>query len=295
MIECIPNISEGRNRCVLNALVEAVSASGCNVLDLHLDSDHNRSVVTFVGEPNSVWHGALEVVRRAIADVDLRVQHGVHPRMGAVDVIPFVPLHGATMADCVKLARALGRALAEQFSIPVFLYGAAASSETRRNLAAIRRGQFERLAEKLDRPEWAPDFGPQSPHPTAGAVAVGARGFLVAYNVVLDTGDPAVARQIASAIREANGGLQGVKALGLSLASRGLTQVSMNLTDIAATTVPQAYERVVREASDCGVDVVESEIVGLVPRAALEGATTETLRLDRELEEMVLENCLGSP
>jgi len=294
VIECVPNVSEGRDRAALDRFVDAVAGSGCRVLDLHVDPDHHRSVLTFVGEESALFAGALSLARVATDRIDLRAQRGVHPRMGAVDVIPFVPMSDATMGDCVRLARRVGRAIGEELAIPVFLYGEAASSEARRNLAEVRRGQFEGLTARLDRPEWTPDFGPGRPHPTAGAVAVGARGFLVAFNVVLGTGDLTIARQIARAIREANGGLKGVKALGLPLASRGLVQVSMNLTDVGSTSLLAAYERVEREAAALGVSMVESEIVGLVPRAALGGATTECLRLGRELEDVVLENRLAA-
>ncbi len=294
MIECIPNVSEGRDRAAVDRFVDVVAASGCRVLDLHVDPDHHRSVLTFVGEEGALFEGALALVREATDRIDLRIQRGVHPRMGAVDVIPFVPMSDATIRDCVRLARRVGRAIGEELGIPVYLYGEAASSEARRNLAKVRRGQFEGLAAKLDRPEWTPDFGPDRAHPTAGAVAVGARGFLVAFNVVLGTDDLAIARHIARATREADGGLKGVKALGLPLASRGLVQVSMNLTDVGATTLLAAYECVEREAAARGVTVVDSEVVGLVPRAALGGATTECLRLGRELEDVVLENRLAA-
>ncbi len=294
MIECVPNVSEGRDRPTLDRFVEAVAATGCRVLDLHADPDHHRSVLTIVGEEGALFDGALALAREATGSIDLRAQRGVHPRMGAVDVVPFVPLRGATMEDCVRLARRVGRAISEELRVPVFLYGAAAPTEARRNLAEVRRGQFEGLAAKLARPEWIPDFGPSRPHPKAGAVAVGARGFLVAFNVVLKTDDLTIGRRIARAIREADGGLKGVKALGLPLASRRLVQVSMNLTDVGATNLLAAYERVEREAAALGASVVESEIVGLVPRAAVGGATTEALRLDRELEDVVLENRLAA-
>ncbi len=293
MIECIPNVSEGRDRVVLDGIVDAVAAAGCRVLDLHVDSDHHRSVVTFVGEEDSLFDGVLALARESAVSIDLRVQRGVHPRMGAVDVIPFVPLRGAAMADCVRLARRVGQAIGEGLEIPVFLYEAAAASEARRNLATIRKGQFEGLGKKLDRSEWVPDFGPHRPHPTAGVTAVGARDFLVAFNVVLGTADLAIARRIAGTIREASGGLKGVKALGLPLAGRGLVQVSMNLTDIGTTNLLAAYERVESEAASRGVSVVDSEIVGLVPRAAVGGATTANLRLDRDLEDVILENRLA--
>lgn len=292
MIECIPNVSEGRDRAAIDGIVDAVAASGCRVLDLHVDPDHHRSVVTCVGEEDELFEGVLALTREAMARIDLRAQRGVHPRMGAVDVIPFVPLEDVAMADCVRVARRVGRAIGEGLEIPVFLYAAAASSEARRDLATIRKGQFEGLEKKLGQAGWAPDFGPRSAHPTAGIAAVGARGFLVAFNVVLGTGDLTIARGIAGTIREANGGMRGVRALGLALASRELVQVSMNLTDIGATSLLAAYDCVEREAASRGVSVVESEIVGLVPRAAVGGATTANIRLDRDLEGVILENRL---
>ena len=292
MIECIPNVSEGRDRAAIDGIVGAVGASGCRVLDLHVDPDHNRSVVTFVGQEDELFEGVLALSREAMARIDLRAQRGVHPRMGAVDVIPFVPLEDVAMVDCVRVARRVGRAIGEGLGIPVFLYEAAASSEARRNLAAIRKGQFEGLEKKLGQAGWAPDFGPHSPHPTAGVAAVGARDFLVAFNVVLGTDDLEIAREIAGAIREASNGMKGVKALGLALATRELVQVSMNLTDIGATNLLAVYDCVEREAACRGVSVVESEIVGLVPRTAVGGATTLNLRLGRDLEDVILENRL---
>jgi glutamate formiminotransferase len=295
LIECVPNVSEGRNPAVVGELADAVASGGCRVLDLHLDADHNRSVLTFVGTEDALFAGVLALAKAAVPRIDLRRQRGVHPRMGAVDVVPFVPLEGASMSECVRLARRVGQAIGEELGIPVLLYEAAATSEARRNLAALRRGQFEGLGSKLARPEWAPDFGPRRPHPSAGVTAVGARDFLVAFNVVLGTSNLAIARQIAKTIREAAGGMKGVKALGLPLASRELVQVSMNLTDVAATNLPEAYDRVEQEAQALGVSVIESEIVGLVPCSAVGGATTATLRLDRDLESVVLENRLAGP
>ena len=293
MIECIPNISEGRNQQTLDAITRAIRRTGAHVLDLHIDADHHRSVVTLVGESEAVFDGVLAMEAEARDRIDLRVHRGVHPRLGAVDVIPFVPLEGSDMSECIDLAQRVGRAIADRLGIPVYLYAQAASSETRRDLATIRRGEFEGLPKKMADPEWAPDFGPREPHPTAGASVVGARNSLVAYNVVLDSDLP-IAREIASTLRGSNGGLKGVKALGLPLASRGLVQVSMNLTDISATGLALAYEGVAREATLRGVGVVGSELVGLVPRMGTQGATTESLRLDRDLEDAVLENRMAT-
>jgi len=290
VIECVPNTSEGKDLSFLDRAADALTASGCSVLDRHIDPDHHRSVLTYVGEEGALFAGALALVRLAVARIDLRVHQGVHPRIGAVDVLPFVPMHGASIADCVRLARRVGEAIAERFSIPVFLYGAAATRAARRDLAAVRRGQFEGLAEKLTDPEWTPDYGPQCPHPTAGAVAVGARGVLVAYNVLLETNELEIARRVARALRASDGGLPGVRAMGFPIGSRRRVQVSMNLTDPSRVGLATAFERVVAEAAKFGVRVAESEIVGLVPRAASEGATAERLQLARPLEDAVLEN-----
>ena len=297
MIECIPNISEGCDRAAIDEIVRAVSLAGCRVLDLHRDVDHNRSVITFVGEPDSVVDGAFALAREAVAHIDLRVHRGVHPRIGAVDVIPFVPIGDATadasLDDCVAIARRVGARIGDELGVPVFLYEAASTRPERRNLADVRRGGWDRIAAAFGEPEGRPDFGPARLHPSAGAVAVGARRPLVAYNVVLDTDDRSIARAVAGRVREASGGLAGVKALGLLLAERGLAQVSMNLTDIAATTVPDAFDAVTREAAHLGAQIVDSEIVGLVPRAAVAGATTETLRLRSSLADKILEDRIG--
>ena len=297
MIECIPNISEGCDRAAIDEIVRAVSLAGCRVLDLHRDVDHHRSVITFVGEPDTVVDGAFALAREAVAHIDLRVHRGVHPRIGAIDVIPFVPIGDATadasLDDCVAIARRVGARIGDELGVPVFLYEAAATRPERRNLADVRRGGWDRIAAAFGEPEGRPDFGPARLHPSAGAVAVGARRPLVAYNVVLDTDDRSIARAVAGRVREASGGLAGVKALGLLLAERGLAQVSMNLTDIAATTVPDAFDAVTREAAHLGAQVVDSEIVGLVPRAAVAGATTETLRLRSSLADKILEDRIG--
>ncbi len=220
-------MSEGRDHTIIEQIAKSVASTGCSVLDIHSDPDHHRSVFTMIGDEEQIGDGAVALVESAIALIDLRIHCGVHPRIGAVDVIPFVPLGAAKMADCVAVAQRIGRTIADRWALPVYLYGMAARSAHRSSLPWIRRGGFEGLSKKLAKMQ--PDFGPQQPHPTAGAVAVGTRPLLVAFNVVLDTAEVAIAREIASSIREANGGLPGVKALGLSLASRNLAQVSMNL------------------------------------------------------------------
>ena len=297
-------MSEGRDRTIIERIAESIASTGCCVLDIHSDPDHHRSVFTMIGDDEQIADGAVALVESATALIDLRTHCGVHPRIGAVDVIPFVPLGATEMADCVVVAQRIGRTIADRWALPVYLYGMAARSAHRSSLPWIRRGGFEGLSKKLAKAERQPDFGPQRPHPTAGAVAIGARHLLVAFNVVLDTAEVAIARGIASAIREANSGLPGVKALGLSLASRNLAQVSMNLTQVSmnlaqvsrnladvttATTVPAAFQAVSREAKRVGVRVLESEIVGLVPKMALDGATAADLLMQDDPRERILE------
>jgi len=289
VIESVPNVSEGRNRATIDEIASAVRLAGARLLDVHSDVDHNRSVFTFVGGENDVAEGTLSLCRVAVRRVDLGKHRGTHPRMGAIDVVPFVPLDDASMSVCIRLATETGRRIAEEFDIPVYLYGESATRPERANLAEIRRGGFERFGEKISNSAWAPDFGPKRVHPTAGVVAVGARPFLVAYNVVLETKDVEAARQTARAVRERDGGLPGVKALGMILESRGLAQVSMNLTNVRATTVFDAFEAVRHEAARRGIGVRESEIVGLVPRVALGGATETGIQLVGSLSDRILE------
>jgi len=282
LIESVPNVSEGRRADIVDALAAVVGGTaGVRLLDYSRDPSHNRSVFTFVGGAAAVREAALALVNHAVGVIDLRTHQGVHPRMGAVDVLPFVPIADATMADCVALAREAGAAIAARHGIPVFLYEEAASDPRRRNLEDVRRGGFEGLAAKLARPEWAPDFGPATPHPTAGAIAVGARMPLIAFNVNLASDRLDVAQAIARAVRFSSGGLPCLKALGVRLDHRGLVQVSMNLTNYERTPLSAAFARVVEEARGYGVEVVDSEIIGLVPERALEGTTAEELRLTR--------------
>ncbi len=294
MIECVPNVSEGRDRTIVERIAKSITSTGCHLLDVHSDPDHHRSVFTMIGDEEQIVDGAVALAESATALIDLTAHRGVHPRVGAVDVIPFVPLGSTKMSTCVTVAQSVGRTIAECFALPVFLYGAAARSAQRSSLSWIRRGELRGLSEKLV--ETPPDFGPQQPHPTAGVVAVGARPFLVAFNVVLDTREESIARLIASTIREANGGLPGVKALGLSLESRNLVQVSMNLAqasrnlaDVPATTIPAAFHAVAREAQRLGTRVLESEIVGLIPQAALDDATAADLLMPDDPRDRILE------
>jgi glutamate formiminotransferase len=292
VIECVPNLSEGRNVDTVEQIADVVRNEGCRVLDIHVDADHNRSVLTIVGSHGDVVRGIVSMVEAAIALIDMRRHEGAHPRIGAVDVVPFVPLGSSSLVQCIAAAKETGAAIGETLGIPVYLYEAAASRADHRNLADVRRGGLHGLTERIESGAWLPDFGPAHAHPTAGAVAVGARNFLVAYNVNLETDDLDVARAIASAIRAASDGLPGVKALGIPLRSRGLVQVSMNLTDVHATSVEEAFGRVTELANRHGVRVLESEIVGLAPRIALRNATAEELLLTRDLADLVLEERL---
>jgi glutamate formiminotransferase len=293
LIECVPNISEGRRGEVVAAIVEAVRVTpGARVLDTSSDTSHNRSVITMVGDAAAMQAAVLALFAQAITTIDLRSHAGEHPRLGAVDVVPFVPIAEVSLAECVALARDTAALIASRFQLPVFLYEAAASSDARRNLADIRRGEFEGLTAKLADPAWTPDFGPALPHPSAGAAVIGARMPLIAFNVNLHTDRLDVAKQIAVAVRQSSGGLPAVKALGVPLADRGLVQVSMNLTNYAQTSIATAFAAVKAEAERRGVTVVESEIVGLVPAAAIAGADPTDLLLAGFSERQVLEKRL---
>jgi glutamate formiminotransferase len=294
LIECIPNISEGRRGDVVAAIVEAVRITpGARLLDASSDGSHNRSVITMAGDASAMQAAVLAVFAQAIATIDLRTHSGEHPRLGAVDVVPFVPIADVSMADCVALARDTAEIVASRFQLPVFLYEAAATRDARRNLADIRRGEFEGLSAKLLDPAWAPDCGPSVPHPSAGATVIGARLPLIAFNVNLNTDRLHVAKQIAAAVRESSGGLPSVKALGVPLADRGLVQVSMNLTNYAQTSIAAAFAAVKAEAERQSVDVLGSEIVGLVPEAAIAGLNPTDVRLAGFGNEQVLERRLS--
>ena len=293
VLECVPNISEGRDLAAVARIADAVArVPGVRVLDRHSDAVHHRSVLTLVGAAAPLRAAVLALFEATLIEVDVSAHHGAHPRIGAVDVVPFVPLTGATMADAVAAARTTAAEVAARFGVPVFLYEAAATRAERRALQDVRRGQFEGLAAKLRRPEWQPDFGPAVPHPRLGAVAIGARGLLVAYNINLATTRLDVATRIAAVVRESSGGLPCVKAMGLALPDRGLVQVSMNLTDIDRTSIADVFEAVSREAARAGVEVLESEVVGLVPARALLGAATRFLRLPQFGADRLLETRL---
>jgi glutamate formiminotransferase / 5-formyltetrahydrofolate cyclo-ligase len=290
IIECVPNVSEGRDPAAVEAIAAAVRAvPGVRLLDVQSDGTHHRSVLTFAGDRAALLPAVLALFEQTLQYVDLRKHKGEHPRLGAVDVVPFVPIEGATMADCVALAREAGRAVAERFGVPVFLYEEAAASPGRRNLEDIRRGEFEGLAAKLQHTDWMPDFGPATPHPSAGATVIGARMPLIAYNINLATDRLDVAKKIAAAVRMSSGGYRYVKAMGLALEDRGLVQVSMNLTNFEKTPIFRVFETVKREAARYGVAVLESEVVGLVPSAALIQAAEYYLQLEGFRPTQVLE------
>lgn len=293
LAECVPNISEGRRAFIVEQIVAAVRAvPGARVLDVSSDASHNRSVITMVGSADSLRSAVLALYAEAIASIDLRRHTGAHPRLGAIDVVPFVPIDGMTMGDCVTLARETGALVAARFQLPVFLYEEAATTPARWNLADIRRGEFEGLPARLAQPDWAPDFGPATPHPSAGATVIGARMPLVAFNVNLSTSRLDVAKAIAAIVRESSGGLPSVKALGVPLADRGIAQVSMNLTNYQHTSIVRAFDAVSTEAARHGVSVLDSEIIGLVPAAALAGVSPERLLLAGFRDDQILETRL---
>ena len=293
VIECVPNVSEGRRPEIVAAMADAIRrVAGVRLLDSSSDASHNRSVLTLAGDAEGVERAVLALFERAVADIDLRTHQGEHPRLGAVDVVPFVPIDGVTMAECVTLARKVGAAVADRFQLPVYLYEEASSNPARKNLEDIRRGEFEGLAAKMATPGWAPDFGPAAPHPSAGATIIGARMPLIAYNINLATNRLDVAKKIAAAIRQSSGGYRFVKAMGITLADRGIVQVSMNLTNYEKTPIFRVFETVKREAERYGVSILESEIVGLVPAAALHAAAEFYLQIEGFKSEQVLEHKL---
>ncbi|MCC7418054.1 MAG: glutamate formimidoyltransferase [Acidobacteria bacterium] len=288
----MPNVSEGRRLDVVASMAAALRAAGVRVLDHSADPSHHRAVFTAAGEPAAVSRAILALTAAAVAAIDLRTHRGVHPRIGAVDVVPLVPLARATMQECVALARTIGAGIASTFGIPVYLYEEASARKWRTRLEDIRRGQFEGLAAKMATPGWEPDYGPAAPHPTAGATAVGARMPLVAFNVNLAADRIDLARRIARAVRFSSGGLPGVKAMGVRLEHLGVAQVSMNLTDFEQTSIRQAFDAVRTEAERLGVPVLESELVGLVPEAALTAETARHVLLQRFSADQILERRL---
>lgn len=269
LLECVPNISEGRDPAIVDACVAAVESTRARVLHRTSDAVHNRSVLTIAGGYDELREAALALAAVTVERIDLRTHSGVHPRIGALDVLPFVPLRDATMDDAVRLARETAAEIWHRLGVPSFLYGAAAATPVRRNLAAVRQGQFEGLDARFVLPEWLPDYGDVAKHASAGAIAVGARDILIAFNVELDTGDVTLAKSIARRLRERDGGLRTLKALGLRL-SESLVQVSLNVTDYRATPLYLAVELIRQMAAQAGVAVVRSELIGCLPHAAVE-------------------------
>ena len=294
IVECVPNFSEGRRPEVVDAIARALTSGlGVYLLDRGMDPDHNRSVITVAGTPEAIGAAAFRGVEAAARLIDLTKHQGVHPRVGAADVVPFVPIRGVTLDECVAIARDVGRRIATELKIPVFLYEAAASRPDRVNLENIRRGQFEGLREEIaTNPERRPDFGEASIHPTAGATIVGARKPLVAFNINLNTTDVYIARQIAKKVRFSSGGLPFVKGMGVLLKTRNIAQVSMNLTDYEQTPIRKVFEAVKTEAERLGVTIAGSEIVGLIPQKALDQTAGRDLKIENFSPAMVIENRL---
>ncbi|MCL0104743.1 glutamate formimidoyltransferase [Dehalococcoidia bacterium] len=293
IIECVPNISEGRRPEVVEEIVSVVKAtSGVTLLGCSSDADHNRSVITFIGDSEGVKEAAYRLIEKAVALINMEEHQGSHPRIGACDVVPFVPIKGITMTECVALAKALGAKVASGLNLPVYLYGEAATISERRSLPAIRHGQYEGLKEAIKEPGRTPDFGPAKVHPTAGAIAIGARMPLIAFNVNLGTSDVNIAKKIARVIREAGGGLKNVMAMGVMLEERNVAQVSMNMVNFVQTPLYRSYEIVKMEAKRYGVPVIGCEIVGLTPVDALIDVAEYYLQLEGFSREQILENHL---
>ncbi len=293
IVESVPNISEARREEVLKRILDHIKGvKDTRILDVKPDQDHNRTVISLAGSPSGLIELLLKLYESCVKEIDLRQHKGGHPRAGAVDVAPFIPIKNSSMEECAEMARQLGKEVAERFHIPVYLYEFAASSEERRDLAYIRKGEFEGFAEKIKKPEWRPDFGPTEIHPSAGVTVIGARMPLIAFNVNLATADVNIANKIAKALRNSSGGLRYVKAMGVLLQERNIVQVSMNLTDYKKTPVFRAVEMVRREAARYGVNVIGSEVIGLIPSEALYDCADYYLQLEDFQYSQVLENKL---
>lgn len=291
IIECVPNFSEGRNLEKVAQLVgEVVSTKGVKLLDYSSDKDHNRTVITFCGDAEGVKEAAFKLIKKASEIIDMRQHKGEHPRIGAADVVPFIPVKNATIEECVEIAKEVGERVGRELNIPVYLYEEAASVPERKNLENIRRGEYENFFEKIKQPEWEPDFGPQVMNEKSGATVIGARNFLIAYNINLATDNIDIANRIAKAVRFSSGGYRYVKAMGVYLNERGIVQVSMNLTNFSKTPIYRVFETVKCEAERYGVNIVGSEIIGLVPAKALYDVANYYLRIENFSENMVLEN-----
>ncbi|WP_161848298.1 glutamate formimidoyltransferase [Athalassotoga saccharophila] len=293
LIESVPNFSEGRREEVVKEIVKmAEETDNVWVFDWSMDKDHNRSVITIVGDPEGVSEAIFKMSKKAVELIDLRHHTGEHPRMGSVDVIPFIPIRGSTMEECIEISKKVGKRIGEELKVPVYLYEKSATTPLRENLADIRKGEFEGFFEKIKLPEWAPDFGPSEVHPTAGVVAVGAREYLIAFNVNLGTKDLKIAENIAKAVRNSSGGYRFVKAIGVDLKEKGIVQVSMNMTNYKKSPLHRVFETIRIEAERYGVPIVGSEIIGMIPMDAIIQTYKFYLRIDDLSSDKVIENKL---
>lgn len=289
IVECVPNISEGKRIEVISEVIKNLQETGVKILDYSSDPDHNRTVITFVGDRETVKKGALQVARDAVRLIDLRTHRGTHPRMGAVDVIPFIPIKQLTMQDCIAISREVGSQIANELSVPVYLYAESATKDSRKLLPEIRKGEFEGFFEKIKDDEWSPDFGPKEVHPTAGVTAVGAREFLIAFNINLGSRDINIAKRIAKSIRESSGGLRYIQAKEMMLEEKGCVQVSMNILNYKKAPIYRIFEIVKMEAARYGVNVIGSELVGLMPMKAALDSLAFYVQLSELSEESILE------
>ena len=294
LIQCVPNFSEGRDTKVIEGLLDvAQSVEGVTLIDASSDASHHRTVVTLIGNPAGIEEIAVRLMRYAVEQIDLTVHQGEHPRMGAMDVCPLIPLKGITTEECVEVAKRIGQRASEELALPIFLYEAAASVPERRNLARIRKGEFGGMVHKLQQPGWQPDYGPSVPHPTAGVTAVGVRQPMVAFNVNLNTADLSIAQEIARAVRGSSGGFKHCKAIGVMLENQQITQVSMNMTDAQQLPLYRVFELIKLEAKRYGVSVLSSEIIGLTPGQALADSAAYYLQLNTfDYQQQVIENHL---
>ncbi len=290
IIECVPNISEGRRKEIVEEIVENLKKTGVKILDYSSDPDHNRSVITFAGDKQSVEKGAMQVAKDAVRLIDLRNHQGTHPRMGAVDVIPFIPVKDVTIDDCIKMSKNTGKKIAEELNVPVYLYAESATKPERKKLPNIRKGEFEGFFEKIKNPDWLPDFGQPAVHPSAGITAVGAREFLIAYNINLGTTNINIANKIARSIRDSSGGLHYIQARGMKLEDKGCVQVSINILNYKKAPLYRVFEIVKMEAKRYGVNVLESELIGLMPMDAALKSLAFYLQLPKLTEQEILES-----
>lgn len=293
LIESVPNFSEGRRKEIVQEIIkESEETPNVWVFDWSMDEDHNRSVVTIVGDPQAVAEATFKMSKKAVELIDLRHHTGEHPRMGAVDVIPFVPIKGTTMEECVDISKVVGKRIGEELNVPVYLYERSATKPSRENLADIRKGEFEGFFDKIKSPDWMPDFGPSEVHPTAGVVAVGAREYLIAFNVNLGTKDIKIAESIAKSVRNSSGGYRFIKAIGVDLKEKGVVQVSMNMTNYKRSPLYRVFETIKSEAERYGVSVVGSEIIGMMPMDVMIQTCNFYLRIDNFSGDKVIENKL---